>query len=525
MFDIKRYTSVIVGMVFKAVIKQLLMLILFNSHQLNAKPFSFALSADMRDCAGSGNFDNSQYFKGVCEAIVKAGAGAFMIIPGDVDPQQETVQWTIEQYIGKSYPWYLAVGNHEAETPADMKWLRGYNKNGNSLPSIVNSGPQGCKETTYSFDYENTHFVIINEYYDGQNDAGTDGDIVDALYEWLAADLAMTKKQHIFVIGHEPAFPQPDVDNGRERHVGDSLDEHPANRDRFWKLLSDRGVVAFICGHTHNHSAVNIDGVWQIDVGHARGKADTGAPSTFLIVQIAGDKRKDIKFIAYRDIHDGDYDYNDIIYSWDASLPVELANFSARVDQGEVILLRVLVHAGAPSHDLLELGHRSHFAVEDNEAAGLGVDTRGEQARGGDDDRILRFRVDEVPDLGAAVRVIAGDTHDVALVLLNQVRVFVGDSLPHPRSVFGIHTEDDGFLEAIAAFLQELGHLPGDTFGALVDDHITVEVLLIIHAIFDLVAVLVGFTLFRAVSLHIHVEVNLDHLIGGEKAVANALFQ
>jgi len=27
------------------------------------------------------------------------------------------------------------------------------------------------------------------------------------------------------------------------------------------------GVAAYICGHPHNHSVINIDGVWQIDAG------------------------------------------------------------------------------------------------------------------------------------------------------------------------------------------------------------------------------------------------------------------
>ena len=74
--------------------------------------------------------------------------------------------------------------------------------------------------------------------------------------------------------------------------------------------------------------------------------------------------------------------------------------------------------AGAAADDLLELGHRADCAVEDDQAAGLGIDAGGEQARGGDDDGILRFRVDEVAELGLALGVAAGDAHDVAVVLL-----------------------------------------------------------------------------------------------------------
>lgn len=276
-----------------------------------AGSFSFAVTADMREYAGPGLYDTSTYFRGVCEAIAALGGGAFMVSPGDIDPPGD-VWWTIEQYIGPGTLWYPAVGNHEKETPSDMDWLRAYNEAGDTLPYIVNVGPPACEETTYSFDYENAHFVVLNEYYDGVSDTGTAGDVTDALYDWLVDDLDGTVKEHIFVFGHEPAYPQPDVDTGRARHVGLCLDQYGSNRDRFWTLLRDRGVLAYICGHTHNYSAVKIDGVWQLDAGHCRGYGDVGAPSTFIMIRVSGGA---VSFETYRDDHDGIYDYDDVLYS------------------------------------------------------------------------------------------------------------------------------------------------------------------------------------------------------------------
>jgi hypothetical protein len=249
--------------------------------------FSFAITADIRIYAGPGSYDTAQFFRGATEAIASLGSGAIMISPGDIDPPAG-VQWTIRQYLGENYLWYPVVGNHEAETSEDMKWLRAYDydPNGSTPPNVVNVGPAACEETTYSFDYGNSHFVILNEYCDGTSDTGTDGDVVDALYDWLVADLNATDQTHIFVFGHEPAYPQPDADNGRERHMLDSLNQHPGNRDRFWNLLREKEVAAYICGHTHNYSAVEIDGVWQLDAGHARGRGDTGARSTFILVHV-----------------------------------------------------------------------------------------------------------------------------------------------------------------------------------------------------------------------------------------------
>jgi hypothetical protein len=261
--------------------------------------FTFAVTADMREYSGPGTYDTPQFFRGAGEAITSVGGGAFMISPGDIDPPSD-VRWTINQYLGEDYLWYPVVGNHETETPEDMEWLRAYDcdPNGDDPPHIVNLGPAACEETTYSFDYGNSHFVVLNEYCDATSDTGTDGDVVDALYNWLVDDLNATEKMHVFVFGHEPAYPQPDADNGRERHMLDSLNQHPTNRDRFWNLLKDKDVVAYICGHTHNYSAVEIGGVWQLDAGHSRGMGDTGARSTFILVHV--DSRL-VSFETYRD--------------------------------------------------------------------------------------------------------------------------------------------------------------------------------------------------------------------------------
>jgi hypothetical protein len=260
--------------------------------------FSFIVTADMRGFAGP-EYQSSKYFLGTCEAVRKFGKGSFMVSPGDIDPPNHVLD-TIKKVLGKDYLWYPVVGNHEAETPEDMAWLRDWgNKN---IPNLTRKGPENGRETTYSFDYKNAHFVVINQYYDGKSDTGTDGDIPAPLFDWLADDLVVNSKPFVFVFGHEPFVSIPDFDNGRYRHKGDSLDAHPKNSYRFWKLIRRYGVTAFICGHTHNLSLSKINGVWQLDAGHARGIGDTGAPSTFLKIFV-GEKTCWVE--VYRDDGDG----------------------------------------------------------------------------------------------------------------------------------------------------------------------------------------------------------------------------
>jgi len=303
------------GLIFTLLLASFMLL----TPQLAIGKFSFAVTADQRSYTGGGTYNTSNYFRGVVEAIATqpGGSGAFMISPGDLDPPADS-KWTIEEVLGSNYIWYPVVGNHElpdagseSDYGANMAWLRAYGY------GAVTQGPSGCPETTYSFDYENVHFVILNEYCDTGGDDVTHGNIPDHLYNWLLADLSSTTKEHIIVFGHEPAYPQPDADNGRLRHEGDSLNQYPLNRDRFWNLLRDKEVLAYISGHTHNYSIYRYDGVWQLDVGHARGAGDVGAPSTFVIVNVDGSM---VTFDTYRDIHDDEYDYDDIIHSGTFSL-------------------------------------------------------------------------------------------------------------------------------------------------------------------------------------------------------------
>lgn len=227
----------------------------------------FIVAADMRNFAADGQW--SENFSGACEAIKRVGQGSFMVSPGDLDVDPPSaVRTMVSAVLGDDYPWYPVVGNHDPESPSTMRYLRDY---GATVPNVVNRGPKACETTNYSFDWSNAHFVVLNQYCDGVTDWGLEGDVVPELLDWLQADLAATSMDHVFVIGHEPMLAVPDMDNGRIRHQGDSLDEHGDNAARFHQVLQQHGVTAYLCGHTHNASHARINGVWQLDAGHARG--------------------------------------------------------------------------------------------------------------------------------------------------------------------------------------------------------------------------------------------------------------
>jgi predicted phosphodiesterase len=255
-----------------------------------AGTLSFAVAGDMRRFAGP-DYHNPKYFLGALEAIRAAGPVAFLLIPGDLDPPHYVVE-DVASTLGPGFPLYPVVGNHDTAKAAYMAYIRGLNPGGTKLPNIVSKGPRGSEETMYAFDWSDAHVVVLNEYFDGSSDTGANGDVADATFAWLSEDLSTTTKPFIFVVGHEPAYIFPDMDSGRVRHEGGGLEVNLAHRDRFWKLLRDRHVTAYICGHSHNASAKKVKGVWQLDTGHARGKGDKGAPSTFIKITVGhGDSR------------------------------------------------------------------------------------------------------------------------------------------------------------------------------------------------------------------------------------------
>jgi len=230
---------------------------------------TFIVASDHRAHATE-QYHSKEYTLGGFEAIKKVGQGSFMVLVGDLDPARATDD-LVNKVFGDDYPWYFVVGNHDIEVDSNIQFFRNLNKGESSLTRLVRKGPAGSEETTYSFDWHDVHVVVLNMYYDGKTDTGTDGNIVPDLLDWLENDLQQNKKKNIFVFGHEPIIPVLDLDNGTQRHLGNSLDQYPENSLKFQRLLLKYNVTAYLSGHTHCISYANINGLWLLNSGHIYG--------------------------------------------------------------------------------------------------------------------------------------------------------------------------------------------------------------------------------------------------------------
>ena len=219
-----------------------------------AEEIRFAVIADHRD-----------YFAGLNNALefIDSQDVDFIIVPGDFDPIDETYTsyYFVHGYtVGPEHQpdrqdIYFVLGNHDSPSSGEVYFQF------NIASFYPTNGPASAPEgTIFSFDRGNCHFVVTNQYW---NYASASGGYTQEQLDWIEQDLGSSQKPFKFVIGHEPAFPQ-------FRHVGNSLDADPQMRDDFWQILSENGVTAFICGHTHYIYSDLVDGVYQLDTGEAR---------------------------------------------------------------------------------------------------------------------------------------------------------------------------------------------------------------------------------------------------------------
>ena len=209
-------------------------------------------------------------------------APEFMVVTGDF-PHLSQTEAIIDAQLGSNFLWYPVIGNHEMDDLTnDFNVIR--DTKVPSLPNIVNHGPTGSVNTTYSFDYENSHFVVVNPFWDGaSNDHTSGGDIPTALNNWVNADLTANAANHEFVFIHTPPFPE-------HRHVGEDLDANPANRNAFITTLNSKGVESIFAGHTHYYehdTAADyplLGNIHQVTNGSMRG-ADAPTTVTYVLVE------------------------------------------------------------------------------------------------------------------------------------------------------------------------------------------------------------------------------------------------
>ena len=145
---------------------------------------------------------------------------------------------------------------------------------------------------TYSFDFNNDHFVIVNT-----DPVGRDG---KASYKWIANDIKNARlkgARHIFGIGHKPAY------TGHFKTTADGLENNLVQRDSFWTNMEKYQADAYFSAHIHASDSIqpHSSKTWQIIAGNGGSLVEplfASAPNAYfgyVVVNVWSNDSVDVK--------------------------------------------------------------------------------------------------------------------------------------------------------------------------------------------------------------------------------------
>jgi hypothetical protein len=187
-------------------------------------------------------------------------------------------------------------GNHESQTEgkqavpsAEEDWCTImapyiHGSNGPKLGGADSLWTDQSKQT-YSFDFNDSHFIVINT-----DPVGRDWRPPS---HWIAADIAAAHAnsdiKHIFAISHKPAYAWDyKVPGGKN----DGIELYKDNRDILWNALENNNAEAMISAHNHVYSAFRPNNkTWMIVAGNGGSKLEKTVPESgqfygFTLIQV-----------------------------------------------------------------------------------------------------------------------------------------------------------------------------------------------------------------------------------------------
>ncbi len=175
--------------------------------------------------------------------------------------------WKTEFYdplrpIGHSVPLFVAIGNHEGNSPFFYKYA--------SYPPSLPDDPES--ESFYSFTYGNVFFVMIDTnkawfdiVIDPENPHET------PISKWLKGAIESPEAKAAtwrIAVGHQNAFSE-------SWSPGDcGYDGNVTVREWLWPMLAANKFHAYLSGHTHDYERGMKDGVAHMILGGGGGTLD-----------------------------------------------------------------------------------------------------------------------------------------------------------------------------------------------------------------------------------------------------------
>jgi len=148
-------------------------------------------------------------------------------------------------------------GNHESSSAAANEMPLLFPQTGGEGYTCGASNFSSPFETlqglSYSFDYENATFVLLDQFTrkDGTNNNDTSNDNVIDQLDWIEAELSdKSARSHGFVFSHKELIGA----NHTDTLFGSNPAYNPDAQNEFYRILEENGVRYEIGGHDHNHA-------------------------------------------------------------------------------------------------------------------------------------------------------------------------------------------------------------------------------------------------------------------------------
>ena len=187
------------------------------------------------DSRGDGAGVNTIILSEIVEAVLTEEVD-FVLFSGDLvngytsdeNLLGELLEWRsiMEPLYNAGIGVYPCRGNHDAGNK-DI-WDSVFS----GIYSLPQNGPDGEKNITFSFDFNNVFVAGLDQYIN----------LNRVNQEWLETQFELNMRPHVFIFGHTPAF--------KVRH-SDCLDDYPDKRNLFWQSLINERAKIYFCGHDH----------------------------------------------------------------------------------------------------------------------------------------------------------------------------------------------------------------------------------------------------------------------------------
>ncbi len=205
----------------------------FSTASVEQEPFSFIYFGDAQ------NDIRSMWSRVIREAYSDAPKAKFFLHAGDlINTAQSDAEWGewfgAGNWLNAMIPNVPVVGNHEQHKVSDSK--KQVTHHWRPQFTLPDHGPEGLEETCYTFEYQNTRFVILDSNTKIKEQAA-----------WLDEVLSKNTKPWVVCSFHHPIF-----STAKDR-------DNPIVRAAWKPILDKYNVDLVLQGHDHSYGRTGLD--------------------------------------------------------------------------------------------------------------------------------------------------------------------------------------------------------------------------------------------------------------------------